>query len=96
MLDKLALKKKLAEMLMEHMDNSQGSDLHEMIMSKKKPDHLEKLEVEIDPLGDVEGMDKKDDEAEEKDELMAKAKKVSDGDEEMSDEEIEEMLKGLA
>lgn len=95
-MDKLALKKKLAEMLMQHMDDSQGSDLHEMIMAKKKPDAMEKLEIEVDPSSDPLDAMKDEDDGKEKDELMAKAKKLEDGEEEMTDEEIEEMLKGLA
>lgn len=95
-MDKLAIKKKILEELLAHMDDSQGKDLHENFMSKKPK--VSMLEVEASPMdkskmGEMKDKPGIDEEAD--DVSMGDKGKMGDEDE-MDDDELEELLKSLA
>ena len=92
-MDRMEMKKKIIEDLLAHMDDSQGKDMHELMMSKHKPS----LAVEIDMEKKMTPEELKKHELSESPEHEAEEKAAvdKDDDDEMSDEEIEEMLKGL-
>lgn len=88
MLDKMAVRKKLLEQLLAHMDDSQGKDMHELLLSKKKP----AVAVEIDMEKKLSPDDLKKHESMESPLHEAKEKAMGDEDD-MKEDELEELLK---
>lgn len=87
-MDKMAIKKKLLEQLLEHMDSSQGKDMHDLLMSKKKP----AVAVEIDMEKKMSPDELKKHESMESPLHEAKEKAMGD-DDDIKEDELEEMLK---
>lgn len=99
-MDQLDVKKRVLEELLEHLDMLQGEDLKGSLAERRgvKPEDggeemgkISAMKIEAEPMGE----EKPDMGDEKSDELVSKAKGMEDG-EEMSEDELEELLKGLS